>query len=125
MPSGSSGRAAAAALAVALLGAVATVVLGGALTVSAGLLVVAAAVGWAVGTVTRIGGRGSVPPGTRAVIAVGAAAVGVALGQLGLWWFAALEGGVLTPVDYLAQTFGVLVPLQAALTLGLAWWSAR
>ena len=124
-PAGSTGRAAIGGLVVALLGAIATVILGGVLTVSAGLLVVAAAAGWAIGTATRLGGGRPTPAGTRAAIAIGAAGVGVILGQLGLWWYAGLEGGVLGPVDYLAQTFGVLVPLQSALTLGLAWWTAR
>ena len=49
----------------------------------------------------------------------------VALGQLGLWWYAGTEGGVLPLVDYLAETFGLLVPLQALLAAGFAWWGAR
>ena len=57
--------------------------------------------------------------------AVGIAIGSVGLGQLGLWLYARTEGGVLTLPDYLVQTFGVLVPLQAALAMGLSWWIAR
>lgn len=122
---GSAGRAIAAGLVVALVGAAATVVLGGVVGISAGLLVVAAATGWAVGTATVIGGGSRLSRRARPWLAVAGATDAVILGQLGLWLYAMSEGGVLPLVDYLAQTFGVLVPLQAVLSLGLAWWSAR
>ena len=49
----------------------------------------------------------------------------ILLGQVGLWLFARSEGGVLSPIDYLAQTFGVLVPLQVLAAAAAAWWTAR
>ncbi len=95
------------------------------LAFSAGLLVVAAVIGRAIGLALQLGGRDAVPPRTRLALAVGLSIVAVVLGQLGLWWYAGTEGGVLGPVDYLVETFGVLVPLQFALALGFAWWAAR
>lgn len=124
---GSLVRAMVAGDAAALVGAVATVVLGGVLSVSAGLLVVAAAAGWAVGQAVVIGG-GTPLASRRALrpwVAVSSALLGVVIGQVGLWWYAGTEGGVLPLVDYLGQTFGVLVPLQAALACAIAWWTAR
>ena len=49
----------------------------------------------------------------------------VILGQLGLWLYARIEGGVLSLPDYLGQTFGFLVPLQFAAAMLVAWWTAR
>jgi hypothetical protein len=109
----------------ALAGAIVTVLLGGVVAMSAGLLVVAAAMGYLVGIVTRIGGGTAVEPPRRTWIAVALALGGVALGQVGLWWYAGTEGGVLPLVDYLATTFGVLVPIQALLAAAFAWWGAR
>ena len=61
----------------------------------------------------------------RPWVAAGLAALGVVLGQVGLWLFARTEGGVLPLVDYLGQTFGPLVPLEVLLAAGVAWWRAR
>lgn len=108
-----------------IAGAGATVVLGGVLTLSAGLLVVAAATGWAVGQAVVMGGGTSLARGLRWPLAVTLAAIAVVLGQLGLWLYARTEGGVLTLPDYLVQTFGLLVPVQALLALTAAWWTAR
>lgn len=119
------GRALATGFVAGLAGAIATVVLGGVLSLSAGLVVVAGATGWAVGTATRVGARDAVDPGRRRWLALAVALVAVLLGQLGLWLYARTEGGVLALPDYLAQTFGLLVPVQAAVAAGLAWWSAR
>ena len=124
---GSLVRAMVAGDAVALIGAAATVVLGGLLAVSAGLLVVAAAAGWGIGQAVVLGGGTSLGArrGLRPWVAVTSALLGVAVGQVGLWWYAGAEGGVLPLADYLGQTFGVLVPLQAAVALAIAWWTAR
>lgn len=124
-PGGSTVRAALAADGAALLGAALTVLLGGLLALSAGLLVLWVSVGSLIGQVTRIAAGTAVPSQIRVALAVGSALLGVALGQLGLWWYAGIEGGALPLVDYLAQTFGVLVPLQAVLAAGAAWWSSR
>ncbi len=98
-----------------IAGAAALAILGGVLTVTAGLLVVAAATGWAVGK--GYAGRG------RAAIAV--ALVAVALGQIGLWAFARSEGGVLEPIDFLWQVYGGLVPLEFVAAAITAWIAAR
>jgi hypothetical protein len=114
-------------IAAALGGAAATVVLGGVLAISAGLLVVAVTTGWLVGAAVA----GGWPPrelgsaGLRRSVAVALAVAGVALGQVGLWMFARAEGGVLSLPEYLAQTFGWLVPVQVGLGAVAAWWSAR
>jgi hypothetical protein len=109
----------------ALVGAALTVVLGGRLTISAGLLVVAALTGRAVALALVAGAGASLPPSRRAWLAAGIAVGGVVLGQVGLWLYARTEGGVLALPDYLGQTFGLLVPVQVVLALAIAWWSAR
>jgi hypothetical protein len=106
------------------IGAFVTIVLGGFLSQTAGLLAVAAATGWAIGTASVAGAR-TMDRRTRMVVSVGIAVVAVIVAQLGLWLYAASEGGVLSLPEYLGQTFGLLVPLQAVLAVGLAWWAAR
>jgi hypothetical protein len=112
----------------ALGGAAATVVLGGVLAISAGLVVVAAATGYGVGLAVTAGtgtlsgaDRRPARPWIAAVLAI----LGVVLGQLGLWLFARAEGGVLALPDYLGQTFGPVVPLQWLLAGVVAWWKGR
>jgi hypothetical protein len=109
----------------AMLGAVFIVLLGGALAVSAGLLVAAAAMGYVVGVATVAGAGDALSRQARPWIAAGLAGLGAVLGQVGLWLFARTEGGVLPLVDYLGQTFGILVPLELLLAAGVAWWRAR
>ena len=100
-------------------------VLGGVLLVSAGLVVIALAGGWAVANALRTGAGAALGRDRRRWLAIGLALVAVALGQLGLWLLARNEGGVLSLVDYLAQTFGILVPLQALAAILAAGWTAR
>lgn len=108
------------ALLVVPAGAAAIAILGGFLAVSAGLVAVAGLIGWLTGTALRkTDGR------RRVALAVALAVGAIALGQLGLWGFAWLEGGRLDPLDYLTQTFGVLVPVQVGAAALLAWASAR
>ncbi|CAN5577544.1 hypothetical protein BH20CHL7_BH20CHL7_18780 [soil metagenome] len=122
---GSVGRALAFGALTVAAGAALAVVLGGPLALSAGLLVLWATVGYLVGHAVRIGGAGAVASPARPAIAVALALAGVVLAQVGLWWNASTEGGVLPLIDFLAQTYGVLIPLQAALAAALAWWSSR
>ena len=82
---------------------------------TAGLVVVAAATGWATGAVL---------PG-RSRTAVALALAGVAVGQLGLWAYAQSQGGVLGPLDLLWQVYGGLVPLEFVVAAILAWIAAR
>lgn len=109
----------------AVVGVVVIVGLGGALAVSAGLLVVAAAIGYAVALATKAG-AGATLPGSRRVWVVVALAVGaVSLGQVGLWLYGRSEGGVLALPDYLATVYGVLVPLQLVVAAITGWWTGR
>jgi hypothetical protein len=109
----------------ALAGAAATVILGGIVAISAGLLVVAAVTGRIVGLATALGAGPTLGPPARPWAAVALAVLGIAVGQLGLWLYAQREGGVLGLADYLGQTFGVLVPAQVVLAALFAWWAAR
>ena len=110
----------------AMVGGVAIAIAGGRLTVTAGLLVIAAVLGYIVAVVLTVGlgTNRSMGPNTRRCTAAAFALSGVALGQLGLWLIARNEGGVLAPIDYLADVFGFLVVAEFALAAGVAWWRA-
>lgn len=122
---GSPGRGLVWAAAVAAGGAVALVVLAGAFAVSAGLVVVAAVLGRFVALALRAGSGGTVTGGARVGAAVALSGAGVVVAQLGIWLYARSEGGALGIADYLGQTFGWLVPLQAVVAAAAAWWSGR
>lgn len=77
---------------------VAFTVLGGILAVTAGLIVVAGFAGWLIGKLVS-------PPPRAAAFALAA----VVLGFLGIWLFGRIEGGVLGPLDYLAEVEGPIV----------------
>jgi hypothetical protein len=110
---------------VGIAGAAAITILGGVLTVTAGLLVVAATTGWAVGMGLRVG-RGARRAGGGVVrTAVTVALVAIALGQIGLWAYARSEGGVLAPLDFLWQVYGGLVPVEFVAAAIGAWIAAR
>jgi hypothetical protein len=109
----------------AIVDVVAITVAGGVLAVSAGLVVLAAAGGWAVAVALKVGAGDTIPRPRRTWIAAGLALAAVVLGQVGLWLFARTEGGVLPLVEYLGQTFGPLVPLQAIAATTVAYWSGR
>jgi hypothetical protein len=94
------------AFAPSLLGGLLVAAAGGLLAISAGLLALAALAGWWTGVLLRPLRRG------RTIAAVLVPAIGIAGGQVGLWLLALGEGGRLGLVDYLAATFGVLVPAQ-------------
>jgi hypothetical protein len=102
-------------------GAVAITLAGGLLGITAGLLVIAGALGWGIAVVLP---RSSDVAGGR-WLAPALAAFAVALGQVGLWLVARQEGGTLDLVAYVAETFGVLVPLQLAIAAAVAWWQRR
>jgi hypothetical protein len=97
-------RRAARALAAGLVGAAVIALLGGPLSVTLGLLGVAAVTGWAVGSLAR----------PSLGIAVGIAVGSVALGLVGIWLFARLEGGVLSLPEYFAEVQGPLVLVELA-----------
>jgi hypothetical protein len=124
-PSGTPARGFALGLLTAVAGAVAITVLGGVLAVTSGLIVVAAATGWAVGVGIRAGAAGRLTTGRRVRLAIGLALAAVAVGQLGLWLYARSEGGVLGPLDYLAEVFGFVVPVELIAAWIAAWVTAR
>lgn len=105
----------------AIVGAVVITVAGGLLAITAGLLVIAGALGWAIAVVLSQSGEATRRRWTAPALAV----VGVTLGQVGLWLVSLQEGGTLGLIDYLAETFGPLVPLQLAIATLVAWWQAR
>lgn len=113
-------RALAIASVVGLAGSAVIVALGGVLALSAGLVVVAGAIGWLIGG-TLAGGT----LGPRRAIAIALAVESVLVGQVGLWLFAIGEGGALGLVDYLAQTWGAVVVAEVAAAGIAASWSAR
>jgi hypothetical protein len=75
-----------------------------------GLLVVAAFIGWAValGFVWGLGGSTDHSRSTRVAISAGLATGSVLGGLLLLWAWSMVEGGVLGPIEYVDQRFGVL-----------------
>lgn len=92
------------ALLVAIVGAAIVTFLGGPLSVTIGIVGVAAVVGWVIGSIVR----------PSLVLAVGLAIGSIALGLVGVWLFAGLEGGVLSLPDYLGQVQGPLVVIELA-----------
>ncbi len=109
-----SGRAIQGLLA-ALIGAAVITILGGPLSVTFGLVAVAAVVGWAVGS--------SVRPSLG--LAVGLAIGSIVLGLVGIWLVARLEGGVLSLPEYLAQVQGPLVAIEIAVAALVAAATVR
>jgi hypothetical protein len=110
---------------VGTIGSAASIALFALASVSAGLLVVAALTGLFVAEALRAGGDATIPARLRRALAVATAIESVAVAQLGIWLYARAEGGALGLIDYLAQAFGPLVPLQFAIAALVAWWRAR
>lgn len=125
MPTGGSIRGIVLASAVGAIGSAASIALFAVASVSAGLLVVAALTGLFVAQALRAAGGAGIPPQLRRILAVATAIESVVVAQIGIWLYARAEGGALGLVDYLAQTFGPLVPLQFAIAALVAWWSTR
>jgi hypothetical protein len=124
-PGRSIARGVSVATVVAIIGAVAIVVLGGILTLTQGLLLVAGSTGGGIGLALRWGAGDRLSRRRRVVIALVLAIGAVAFAQVGLWRYALVEGGVLAPLDYLAEVFGPLVPLEFATAAVVAWLAAR
>ena len=122
---GSTMRALGAGLAAALGWSLATILFGGVLAVSLGLLVLAAAFGRLIALAVAWGGGSGLAAGPRLAIALATVVDGFLVGQFGVWAYGRLEGGVLAPVEYVMTTFGIVVPLQLLVALGVAWWTAR
>ena len=78
-----------------VVGALAITVLGGIVTLTGGLLALAAIIGWATAWALRIGGGAFIVGRRRAWLAVALALGSIVLGQVGLWLYGLTEGGVL------------------------------
>jgi hypothetical protein len=102
-------------VAIGLAGAIAMTVLGGPLSITAGLVGAAGAIGFVIGAVMR--------PLRGPAVAVAVASV--ALGLVGIWVFALSEGGVLGIVEYLADVQGILVPIELIVAGVLAAGASR
>jgi len=101
------------------------VVLGEGFGFTAGLAIVALFLGRLTAYAVSAGGGTAGSQPLRVLLAVGLALGGIALAQVGLWLWAGVEGGTLGLVDYLAQTFGPLVPLELTLAAGAAGLTVR
>jgi hypothetical protein len=122
---GSSARAIGGGAGAAGAWALLTILFGGILLITAGLLVLAGAAGRVIALAVAWGGGPALAADRRLALVLALVAAGFVLGQLGLWAYGRAEGGVLAPVDYLITTFGIVVPLQLAIALAVAWWTAR
>lgn len=123
-PGGSFGNAVAFG-AIAAAGSAAILTVLGGLAFSAGLVAIAGLLGWSIAQTVRTAGGSALDTAARRRLAVLFAVVAVLGGQLGIWLFALAEGGVMAPLDYLGETFGILVPVQFAAATVVAWLSAR
>ncbi len=85
------------------------------MSVTFGLVGVAAVIGWAVGSLSKPS------RGLAVALAVGS----VTLGLVGVWLFARLEGGVLGLPDYFAQVQGPLVLIELIVAGLVAAGTAR
>ena len=81
------------------------------LLATGGLLVVAATLGFGVGSLVRHGAGLRVRSGTRRSLGVTLAIAAIAVALAVNW---ALSGAYLGPLDFLDQVYGALVPLQIA-----------
>ena len=124
-PTGSLGRALLFAIPAAVVALAAYVAIAGPLAISEGLVIVAILAGGLIGRSTRAGAGTALDGRRRVRIALGLTLAWFVLAEVATWQFALSEGGVLPVFDYLAQAFGLIVPLVAVTSLVAAWWSAR
>ena len=125
LPGGSVSRALLVAIPAAIFALAAYVAIAGPLSISEGLVVVAILAGSLIGRSVKTGAGAGVDRRRRVRIALAITGAWFVLAQVGTWQFALSEGGVLPILDYLGQTFGLIVPLVAIAAAVAAWWSAR
>jgi len=94
-------------VALVLGGAIGFVILGGIVGVTAGLVIPSAFLGWLTGRLVS-------PPARAAIVGLAA----IATGLLAIWLFGRLEGGVMDPIDYLAEVEGPVVVVLSLLACG-------
>lgn len=109
---GSAARSLAFGLAAAVVGAAVHVAAATLLLWTGGLLVVAVVLGMVIGLAVALGAGRSLRPIPRRSFAAALALTAFAA-AVGVNW--ALSGMFLGPLDYVAQVYGLLVPLQAVL----------
>jgi hypothetical protein len=109
---GSAARSLVPGLAATAVGAAVHVAAATLLLWTGALLIVAVVLGILVGMAVALGAGRSLQPAARRWLAVALALIALAVAVAGNW---ALSGMFLGPLDYLAQVYGLLVPLQAAL----------
>lgn len=109
----------------ALLGAAAIFVLEGLLSITTGLLAAMALTGFVIGRSLRDAGD-ALAPSTGLILALFLVLDAVALGNALTWINAVVvEGGVLGPIEYLSETFGVLIVVEFAIGAIAAWAATR
>jgi hypothetical protein len=112
---GSRARGLAAALAVAAVGAAGFAV-AGSFDLGPGLLAASAFIGWAVAIALVWGAASSWPRGrSRATLAAVLGGGSIVAGLTLLWVWSRAEGGVLGPLDYLDERFGLLPAADVAI----------
>ena len=98
----------------------------GLLDLGAGLIAVAAFIGWVVALALVWTGRDAIPmASTRMAIAAVLGAWSIVAAILADWVYALIQGGVLGPLDYVAQRYGIVALLCVAAAAGVAALRAR
>ncbi len=98
----------------------------GLLDLGAGLLAVAAFIGWVVALALVWSGRDEIPRArTRMGIAAALGAWSIVAAILADWVYAMIQGGVLGPLDYVAQRYGIVALLCVAAAAVMAAVRAR
>jgi hypothetical protein len=98
----------------------------GLLDLGVGLLAIAAFLGWIIGVTMIWWGRDTLASGRRRIaLAASAGAWAIALAIVVDWGYALLQGGVLGPLDYVAQRYGPLGPLSVIIAAMVAAWRAH
>lgn len=95
------------------------------LAFTAGLIVIAYFMGRVVGSVIKAAAGSTLPSTVRESAAILISVGWIAVSWIAVWLVSLREGGILPLGDYLAQTFGPLVPLEFMIATLAAWWSAR
>jgi hypothetical protein len=98
----------------------------GLLDFGAGLLVVAAFIGWVVALALVWTGRDAVAvTRTRMGVAAMLGAWSIVAAILVDWVYALIQGGVLGPLDYVVQRYGIVALLSVVVAAGVAALRAR
>lgn len=97
----------------------------GLLSITTGLLAAMVVTGYAIGRSIRDAGDALAPAASTA-LALFFVVDAVALGNVLTWVDAVVvEGGVLGPIEYLSETFGLLIVVELAIGTVTAWAAVR